>query len=67
MTLDEILIIIKDTAIKDTKLYFVTRAIKPGVAKHSRVKDKYLFKVYQIDCNDEVRESLYNTSTEQIE
>ena len=45
MKLEEILEIIKDTAIKDTKLYFVTRTIKPGLAKHSRVKDKYLFKV----------------------
>ena len=67
MKLEEILEIIKDTAIKDTKLYFVTRTIKPGVAKHSRVKDKYLFKVYQIDCNNEVRESLYNTTIGQIE
>ena len=67
MKLEEILERIRDTAIKDTKLYFVTRTIRPGVAKHSRVKDKYLFKVYQIDCNDEVRESLYNTTTGQIE
>ena len=67
MNLEEILEIIRDSEIKDTKLYFVTRAIKSGVARHSRMKDKYLFKVYQIDCNDEVRESLYNTSTEQIE
>lgn len=67
MKLEEILERIRDTAIKDTKLYFVTRTIRPGVAKHSRVKDKYLFKVYQIDCNDEVRESLYNTTIGQIE
>lgn len=67
MTLEDILELIKSSAIKDSKLYFVTRGIKPGVAKRSRLRDKYLFKVYQIDCNNEVQEALYFTSISQIE
>lgn len=67
MTLEDILGIIKDSEAKDSKLYFVTRVVKPGVTKRSRVRDKYLFKVYQIDCNNEVQEALYRTSIEQIE
>lgn len=67
MTLEDILELIKSSAIKDSKLYFVTRGIKPGVAKRSRLRDKYLFKVYQIDCNKEVQEALYFTSISQIE
>lgn len=67
MTLEDILELIKSSAIKDSKLYFVTRGVKPEVAKHSRLRDKYLFKVYQIDCNKEVQEALYNTSINQIE
>lgn len=67
MTLENILELVKASDAKDSKLYFVTRAIKPGVAKRSRIRDKYLFKVYQIDCNREVQESLFNTSINQIE
>ena len=67
MTLEDILELIKSSAIKDSKLYFVTRCVKPGVAKRSRLRDKYLFKVYQIDCNKEVQEALYSTSINQIE
>ena len=67
MTLENILELIRESYAKDSKLYFVTRVVKPGVAKRCRAKDKYLFKVYQIDCNKEVQESLYNTSINQID
>lgn len=67
MTLEDILESIKNSAIKDAKLYFVTRTVKPGVAKYSRLRDKYLFKVYQIDCSNEVQEALYYASISQIE
>lgn len=67
MKLIDILDIIKDTESNDTKLYFVTRLIKPGVSKHAKAKDKYLFKVYQIDCNEEMQDYLYDTSICQID
>lgn len=50
MTLENILELVKASDAKDSKLYFLTRTIKPGVAKRSGIRDKYLFKVYQIDC-----------------
>lgn len=66
MNIVELLEGIQLTQKEDVKLYFVTRAIKPGVAKRTPVKDKYLFKVYQIDCDDEVRSYLYETSIRQL-
>ena len=56
MKLDEILSYVKSAGHEDTKLYLITRLLKPGMPKKSRVRDKYLFKVYQVDCNDELRE-----------
>ena len=67
MELKEILDIIRATTDKDTKLYIVTRITKSGLTKRSRVKDKYLFKVYQMDCDNEMRESLYNATISQVE
>ena len=67
MSIAELLEGIQLTKKEDVKLYFVTRAIKPGVAKRTPVKDKYLFKVSQMDCNDEVRSYLYDASVGQLE
>ena len=58
MKLEDIHSLISDTADKDTRLYIVTRITKPGLTKRSRVKDKFLFKVYQMDCDTEMREGL---------
>ncbi len=52
---------------EDVKLYFVTRAIKPGLSKRTPAKDKYLFNVSQMDCDDEVRSYLYDASVRQLE
>jgi len=67
MELKDILDIIRATKDKDTKLYIVTRITKSGLTKRSRVRDKYLFKVYQMNCDNEMRESLYNATISQIE
>lgn len=67
MKLDEILDIVKSTDNKDTKLYLVTRLLKPGVTKRSKSRDKYFFKVYQVDCNQELRVYLYDATIRQIE
>ena len=67
MIIAELLEGIQLTKKEDVKLYFVTRAIKPEVAKRTPVKDKYLFKVSQMDCNDEVRSYLYDASVRQLE
>ena len=67
MKLNDILDIVKSTDNKDTKLYLVTRLLRPGVSKRSKARDKYLFKVYQVDCNQELRENLYDATIRQIE
>lgn len=50
----------------NTFLYFITRVLKSDVKKYSKVMDKYIFKVYQIDINDEIREHLHKLSKEQL-
>ena len=53
--------------IDNTFLYFITRVLKPNTKKTSKVLDKYLFKVYQIDINDEIRNHLYSLTKDQLE
>lgn len=57
---------IQITKKEDVKLYFVTRLIKPEVSKRTPAKDKYMFNVLQIDCDDEVRSYLYDASVRQL-
>ena len=52
---------------QEVKLYFVTRALKPGMSKSNKARDKYLFVVYQIDCNKEIREYLHSATCSQID
>lgn len=66
MNLTELLEEVQLTKKEDVKLYFVTRASKVNVSKRTPAKDKYLFNVFQMDCNDEVRSYLYETTTKQI-
>lgn len=58
---------IKSSQKQDVKLFFVTRAIKPGTTKRTLAKDKYLFNVFQIDCNEEVRLYLYDATINQLD
>jgi len=67
MNIAELLEGIQLTKKEDVKLYFVTRAIKPGLSKRTPAKDKYLFNVSQMDCDDEVRSYLYDASVKQLE
>ena len=62
MTIQELLTKISETQQQELKLFFVTRHLKEDVRKSSKVLDKYLFKVYQIDINDEIREYLTEIS-----
>lgn len=52
--------------VTNTFLYFITRVLKPDVKKTSKVMDKYVFKVYQIDVNEEIRKHLYELSQDQL-
>ena len=67
MTLQEIFEKISSTNVEDLKLYFITRILKANVKKSSKVIDKYLFKAYQVDINDEIQNHLYDLSKDMIE
>lgn len=65
--LDEILNVIKTTKELNVKLHFITRILKEGVKKRDKTLDKYIFKVYQIDIDDEIRKYLYDLSINELE
>lgn len=65
--LDEVLNTIKATKEEDVKLHFITRILRNGVGKRDKTLDKYLFKVYQIDVDDEIRQYLYDLSIKELE
>ncbi|MDM1041314.1 Kiwa anti-phage protein KwaB-like domain-containing protein [Empedobacter falsenii] len=66
MILNDILQKIEENGKGNIILYFITRILKPNVKASTKMLDKYDFKVYQIDINEEIREHLYNLSVEQI-
>lgn len=65
--LNEILEFIKGTMQEDVKLHFITRILKEGVKKRTKTLDKYIFKAYQIDVDDEIRKYLYEQSVKELE
>lgn len=67
MTIQEILDKILSSKEDDLKLYFITRYLKENFKKTSKVIDKYLFKVYQVDINDDIRHHLYELTQTQLE
>lgn len=66
MTLNELLEKISETEVENSKLYFITRILKDNIKKSSKVMNKYLFKVYQVDIDNEIRQYLYNSTKEQL-
>lgn len=66
MILEDLLERLEDIEVSDTYLYFITRVLKHNQKKNSKVLDKYLFKVYQVDINDEIRNHLYSLTQEQL-
>ncbi len=51
----------------DIKLFFITRVLKDNFRKSSKVMEKYLFKVYQVEVDSEIREYLLTLSIDQLE
>ena len=67
MTLQDIQEFIKNTESKDTRLYFITR-IEEAKRSRTRAANKtHVFKVYQIDFNQELQESLFNATLSYLE
>jgi len=67
MTLNELLEKIEAIQTEDTRLFFITRFLKDNIRKSSKVMDKFLFRVYQVDIDDEIRQYLHELSKEQLE
>ena len=65
--LNELLEEIKTAKIEDLQFYFITRVLKEGVSKRTKVLDKFIFNLYQVDINDEIREHLHKLTIDQLE
>ena len=66
MILKDLLKKLESTKVDNTFLFFITRTLKAEIKKTSKVMDKYDFKVYQIDVNDEIRQHLYALTQEHL-
>jgi len=67
MDIKEILNKIEEVKSDNLNLYFITRVLKEGVKSSDKVLDKYLFKVYQIEITNDIRNYLYDLSKKQFE
>ena len=59
MNLEELLNLISSTSVDDTKLFFITRALKPNMKRKARAHEKYLYHVFQVDNDEDLREYIY--------
>lgn len=66
MTLTELLEKVSATSVENSKLYFITRILRDGIKKSTKMMDKYLFNVYQVDIDDEIREYLFDSTQSQL-
>jgi hypothetical protein len=66
MTLSELLLKFDSIEQNNSYLYFITRVLKNDYKKHSKVLGKYMFKVYQIDINEDIRQHLFDLTQEQL-
>lgn len=67
MTLQDIQDFINQTESKDTKLYFITRIEAANCSRIRATNMKHVFKVYQIDFNQELQESLFKATLSYLE
>lgn len=58
---------ISQTKPDDAKLYFVTRILKDSALRRKAVLGKFIYKVYQIDIDDEIRGHLYSTTISELD
>jgi len=67
MTIKEISEKIISTEPRDLRLYFISRILKDNIKKSAKIIDKYLYKVYQVDVDDEIRNYLFSLTNEELE
>lgn len=58
---------ISQTKPDDTKLYFVTRILRDSALRRKSVMGKFIYKVYQIDVDDEIRGHLYSATISEMD
>lgn len=66
MSSKELLGFIQNTSVNDLKCFMITRNLKQGISKNSKNKDKYLFKVYQIGLEHQLRQDLYDATIDEL-
>ena len=66
MILNELSEKVESVNLENTFLYFITRVLRPEVKARQKVMDKFLFKVYQVDINDDIRSHLHELTKEQL-
>ena len=66
MTINDIFEKFNNSKENDLQLFFITRYLKTDCKKRSKVLDKYLFKVYQVEVDDSIRNHLFELSIEQL-
>src|SRR5574344_1098341 len=58
---------ISSTNKENMKLHFITRILKEGISKRTKSLNKYVYKVYQINVDDEIRDHLYSLSLSELQ
>lgn len=66
MTIEEMIEKMENVNVSDTHLYFITRILKANIKKAAKVMDKFDFKLYQIDVDDDIRRHLYELTKDQL-
>lgn len=66
MTIKEISEKIASTESTDLRLYFISRILKDNIKKNAKVIDKYVYKVYQVDIDSEIRNYLFSLTNEEL-
>lgn len=67
INLNTLIDVINYTEVENLKCYLITRALKDGIKKNSKNKDKYLFKVFQINLDTALRDLLYASTKSELE
>lgn len=66
MNLEDLMNLISSTSVDDTKLFFITRALKANIKRKARAYEKYLYQVFQVDNDEELRRYIYDTTISQL-
>ena len=65
--LEKFLEVIENYDAKNTRLFFITREVKPNIPKRAKVMDKFKFNTYAVNSDKEVKEHLHLVLKKQID